>query len=135
MHGMFAEKIVHFFHLNVWWIVETSSHSPRVFRSIPLLDRINKSHPHHIPTQTKTLKSVARWFMVTMRLTNVKHWSKCLHTVVAIFEDSNRKGGHLHMIFEKFSGFYPSNRTVLRRDMEVYFKLWGIRTKSSLSFR
>ena len=28
MHGMFAEKIVHCFYLNVWWIVETSMHSP-----------------------------------------------------------------------------------------------------------
>ena len=26
MNGMFAEKIVHCFHLNVWWIVETFIH-------------------------------------------------------------------------------------------------------------
>ena len=43
MHGMFAEKIVHCFRLNVWMIVETSGHSPRVFRPTLLLDRINKS--------------------------------------------------------------------------------------------
>ena len=28
MHGSFAEKIVHCFRLNVWWIVEVFSHSP-----------------------------------------------------------------------------------------------------------
>ena len=25
---MLAEKVSHYFHLNVWWIVETSMHSP-----------------------------------------------------------------------------------------------------------
>ena len=28
MHGIFAEKFVQFFHLIVWWIVETVLHSP-----------------------------------------------------------------------------------------------------------
>ena len=47
---LFAEKIVHCFRLNVWWIVETSSHSPGVFRPTLLLERNNKSQSHEIPT-------------------------------------------------------------------------------------
>lgn len=53
---MFAEKIVHCFLLNVRWIVEISSHSPTVYRSRLLRDRINKSKSHQIPIPIPTSK-------------------------------------------------------------------------------
>ena len=55
---MFAEKIVHCFHLNVWWIVETSSHSPRVFRSTQLLDRINKSSSSNFNRKKRSVENM-----------------------------------------------------------------------------
>ena len=59
MHEKFAEKIVHCFHLNVWCIVETSSYSPSVFRSIPVLHRGNKSYSHS-PQRTSGFPSRAK---------------------------------------------------------------------------
>ena len=34
---IFVKKIVHCFHLNVWWKGQTSRHSPRVFRYVQVV--------------------------------------------------------------------------------------------------